>query len=280
VDFDMTTFFEIIKRVLDTAYEEIEDSKKDELIKKRLDTLSAHYGDVLSKGGPSYTDEITRFGYVFRYATAHAEFLNGAFNWSPDLRKALDKELVYVTCVGGGPGSDVLGFVKFLLSMEDNRPKLTFYVLDKEGAWADTWGDLDAIVSEEITTSRNFLTIDVTKAETYEKHRKAFNSDVFTLIYFLSEIFKFKKEAAAFLEHCFAKMKKGALLLVLDFKDSRLQEWIDEIAEDEGLDCVDETEQRVVIGSDEQKSVLEDYMEKFGSPKLQGEIMYRLYRKK
>jgi len=275
----MATFFEMVKRVLDVAYEEIEQEEKDKLIKDRLLELSKHYGDVLNKGGPSYSDEITRFGYVFRYTTAHAEFLNGAFAWSPELRKALSNEQVTVSCIGGGPGSDVLGFVKYLLAQKE-RPKLTFYILDKEQSWVDTWGDLDTIVSEEITTSRNFLPVDVTKPETYNIHKKAFKADIFTLIYFLSEIFKFKQAATAFLSYCFDKMKKGALVLVLDFKNDELQKWIDNLAEQEGLECVGDTEQKVTISPEEEKSVLKPYIDKYGAPKLTGDIMYRLYRKK
>jgi hypothetical protein len=121
----MATFFEMIKRVLDREYAQLGGAGKDDAIKKRLDELSAHYNNVLAKGGPSYADEITRFAYVFRYTTAHAEYLNQAFSWSSDLRDALEKAQVNVTCIGGGPGSDVLGFVKFLLAKEGSPNSLS-----------------------------------------------------------------------------------------------------------------------------------------------------------
>jgi len=121
--------------------------------------------------------------------------------------------------------------------------------------------------------SRNFLPVDVTKPETYETHKKAFKADIFTLLYFLSEIFKFKDDAEKFLKFCFSKMKKDALLLVLDFKNAELQNWIDGLAEKAGLECVDETEQKVVISPQEEKAVLKTYIDKFGSPKLTGDIM-------
>jgi len=274
----MPTFFDVIKKVLDRAYKDIDASDKDTKITEQLGALSKRYNDILVKGGPDYEDEVTRFAYVFRYSTAHAEYLNGAIGWSPDLRAALKREQIYITCIGGGPGSDVLGFVKFFLSNKD-RPKLTYFVLDKEQGWVETWADVDAIVSDELQTSRNFITVDVTDKPAYEKLKKPFEADIFTLIYFLSEIFKFKKTAEPFFTHCFSKMKKGALFVVIDFRDDDLQGWIDSLAEDSGLETLETAETRTHMGSDEEKTVLADFIKKFGSPKLQASVMFRVYRK-
>jgi hypothetical protein len=83
----MPTFFEIVGATLDSIYADFKDS--DEEIKKRLNDLSDRYSHVLAKGGPSYEDELTRFAYVFRYATAHADYLNSIVGWDPELRAAL-----------------------------------------------------------------------------------------------------------------------------------------------------------------------------------------------
>jgi hypothetical protein len=248
------------------------------LILDRLSKLSKQYHNVLVEGGPDYEDEVTRFAYVFRYSTAHAEYVNGAIGWSPELRQALRKEQVHITCVGGGPGSDVLGFMKFFLS-EKESPKLTYFVLDKEQFWVETWADLDAIVSDELKTSRNFLPVDVADKSTYEKLKKPFASDIFTLIYFLSEIYKIKAKAEPFFHHCFSKMPKGSLVVVIDFRNEDLQNWIDGLAEENDLETLETAETRTSMGSDEEKTVLAEFIKKFGSPKLQAEIMFRVYRK-
>jgi hypothetical protein len=232
----------------------------------------------LAEGGPSYDDEITRWAYDFRYSTAHAEYLNAATGWAPDLRATLAEDQVHITCIGGGPGSDVLGFVKYILS-NDLTPKLTYFILDKEQGWVETWVDFDAIVSDEIQTSRNFFDIDVTDEDKYKKLKRPFEADIFTSVYFLSEIYSMKDEAAGFFEHCFEKMKDGALLIAIDFRDSDLQAWIDGIAEDNGLEILETAELRTNMGSDEEKSVLKKYIDKFGMPVLQGQIMFRVYRK-
>lgn len=175
----MPTFFEIVRQTLDLEYGEIEGADKDEKITKCLEALSSRFNDVLNKGGPSYEDSLTRFAYVFKYTTAHADYLNTIIDWSPEIRTVLKQDRVNISCVGGGPGSDVLGFLKYLLSQKA-KPHLTYFILDKEVAWSDTWASLDETVSEELKTSRNFLSLDVTDAGTYERLLKAYKSDIFT----------------------------------------------------------------------------------------------------
>jgi hypothetical protein len=174
----MPTFFEIIKETLDRGYKEIEGKDKDDKIKARLDELSERFNNVLAKGGPDYEDSVTRFAYVFRYATAHADYLDSIIGWSPELRAALKQKRVTISCIGGGPGSDVLGFLKFLL-LQKQKPQLTYFILDKEPAWGETWADLDAIVSEELNTSRNYFPVDVTEPASYEKYGRIYQSDIF-----------------------------------------------------------------------------------------------------
>ena len=274
----MVTYFEIVLKVLDRAYKEIDEDDKDQKILACLEALSTTYADALNKGGPSYKDPITRFAYVFRYTTAHAEYLNQAMGWCDELRAALDGE-VSITCIGGGPGSDVLGFVKFLLAAH-KLPDVTYHIIDSEPLWMETWSGLDAIIAKSLTTSRNYFPVDVTKKESYGAYRTIFNADIFTLIYFLSEVYKSKDKVTRFLEHCFKKMKKGALFVVIDFRSYDLQIWIDNCAQNNGMEKLAGFEDRAVVGLGEQKNAIKKYIDKFGPPKLEARIMFRVFRKK
>ena len=100
------------------------------------------------------------------------------------------------------------------------------------------------------------------------------------MLYFLSEVYKYKMDAARFLERCFSRMKPNALLVVLDFHHSELESWIDGCANKSGfktLRAMDD--QRINIDPIEDKSALEKYITKFGSPKLQGKVFVRIFRK-
>jgi hypothetical protein len=155
--------------------------------------------------------------------------LHQVVNYSRHLRAALGEDTVTVSCVGGGPGSDVLGLLKYFLANKKPQ-KIIFFILDKEAAWGETWADLDATVSQELKTSRTYLPIDVTNPSSYKNFVKPFRANVFTLIYFLSEIYKYKDSANVFLDTCFSLMNKGAIVVVLDFHDSGLEKWIDACA--------------------------------------------------
>jgi hypothetical protein len=275
----MPTFFEIIKQTLDTEYGAIEGADKDKRIAECLEALTASYNNVLVQGGPSYEDGLTRFAYVFRYATAHADYLNTIIDSSLELKAALTGARVDISCIGGGPGSDVLGFLKFLLKQK-KKPQITYFILDKEPAWGETWADLDANVSAELSTSRNYFPLDVTKSDSYTKYTRPFKSNIFTMLYFLSEIFKFKTEVTEFLKICFQRMPKGAMLVVLDFEDSRLMDWIDACAKAGGLEAIASQTTRMTMDPIEEKGVLKKYIDKFGAPKLQAQVFVRVFRKK
>jgi hypothetical protein len=275
----MPTYFEIVCQTLDLGYEDIEDKDRDAKITRCLQQLTDTYGNVLAKGGPSYEDNVTRFAYVFRYSTAHADYLNTVISWSPELQAALTRERVDISCIGGGPGSDVLGFLKFVLSQEA-KPQLTYFIMDKEAAWGETWADLDAIVSAELKTSRTYFPMDVTDANSYEKLKRPFKSDIFTMLYFLSEIYMYKKAVTRFLELCFERMKQNALLVVLDFQNSELESWIDECATSGGLEILlERNDYRIYMDPIEEKDALKRYMDKFGAPKLQAQVFVRIFRK-
>lgn len=275
----MPTYFEIVVETLDRSYAEIDASNKDDLISTRLTELTKKYSNLLATGGPSYTDDITRFAYVFRYSTAHADYLHQVVSYSPELRKALAGDIVTVTCIGGGPGSDVLGFLKYFLASKTQQ-KIIFFILDREPAWGETWADLDATVSRELTTSRTYLPVDVTVPSTYGYLTKPFRADIFTMLYFLSEIYKFKSAVDPFFAACFSKMRKGTILVVIDFHNSKLETWIDSCAKQHGLETATAADDfKVTMTSGEEKSVIKKYMEKFGNPKLRAQIFLRVFRK-
>jgi len=138
------TFFEIVRKTLDRGYADIK-GERDEKIKARLHRLREQISDVLASGGPHYFDPVTRFAYVYKYASAHADYLDGIIKRSPSIQEVLNRDKVSITCVGGGPGSDVLGFLKFFLERGDS-PHIKYRILDKEPAWEETWSDLDDIV--------------------------------------------------------------------------------------------------------------------------------------
>jgi hypothetical protein len=108
--------FQLVKTVLDEIYPQIpyeNEADKDNEIKKRFTYLEEKYRYLLIKDMPvDYHDPITRFAYIYRYVTCHANIVYQVINGSPILAQMFDNERVNVTCIGGGPGSDFLGILK------------------------------------------------------------------------------------------------------------------------------------------------------------------------
>jgi hypothetical protein len=194
----MPTYFQVVKRVLDQLYEELPVKNRDKNITDALTTLGKTYATVLQEGGPDYGPDSVKFAYIFRYTTAHADFLATVIQKSKEIAALAKKDALVVTCIGGGPGSDILGFVKYLLPI-DPKPHVTFFLLDKDQSWSDAWWNLDPILGSDLRTSNHFIPVDVTDSATWKKNRAHLKADIYTLIYFLSEIYALSDDAEEFL---------------------------------------------------------------------------------
>jgi hypothetical protein len=273
--------FQLIKEILDEAYGEIKFSgtKKDALIEKRLASLSAEYKKLLSGAEIDYNDPITRFAYTFRYVTCHANIVFSLIEGNNELGKCFDQTKLSVSCIGGGPGSELLGILKFMENYE-KKAKVMCHLLDKEKLWNETWSEVGMQISSEFNLFTNFMQLDILDKNSWNSHKKYLSADIFTLVYFMSEVHKFKKEATVFFEHFFTNVKPGAFVLFVDNRDSCFYNWFDELAVLYGFKIIETEETRFGLPGEEEKRDLGEFYSKFGSPKLSANIAYRIIRKK
>jgi hypothetical protein len=192
------TIFELVKLALDDLYAEAAltyGAKVDDQIRARIAYLSSSYGDLTNAGRKpvDYKNPATRFAYVFKYVAAHGDYLVQGLK---RLRTKLggnifENESVRVSCVGGGPGSDIIGVLKYLdeHKQDEGVRKITCYLLDREQAWADTWTELDASLKMKIQLNANFQGLDVANSESWRYQRKFLQADLFTMSYFVSEVY-------------------------------------------------------------------------------------------
>ena len=101
------------------------------------------------------------------------------------------------------------------------------------------------------------------------------------MIYFMSEVYKYKDKATPFFTHLFSNIRKGAIVLFLDNKTDRYRDWFDSFVEDNDYEVLKSGEGRWLPSFDEQKAALGEYLDLLKeNPKLQGEIVYRVLKKK
>src|SRR5262249_24497944 len=140
---DTMNVFQLIKTVLDEAYEAIpgSEAKKDAAISAALEKLSAQYKKLLTAGCLDYSDPATRFAYIHRYTTSHANLVYSVCRRSRHLAALIGRDKLVLACIGGRPGSDFLGILKYCM-FEGKKPQLKCQILDRDPAWGESWSDV------------------------------------------------------------------------------------------------------------------------------------------
>jgi len=278
------TLMQLIKLVLDDAYRAIKaksSAHKDELIKAEIASLSSAYAKLtnLQTGPIDYSDPVKRFAYIFKYTVAHADYIMQLIRGESNLRRLLSQQTAEVACLGGGPGSDLLGILKYMMLAGTQGTCLTCYIFDKERAWGDSWSDVARILRAPFNIYPVFQQMDVTDPTTWESYQKFLRADLFTLSYFLSEVWRIRKQAGPFFEHCLSQMKKGSMVLFVDNNSSQFVDWFDELASNNKLKAVKKACCMLAFSNDEEKNDLGPYFDKFGWPKRESNAAYRIMKK-
>lgn len=275
--------YELVKQILDETYEELGGTatERDTRIKAALSRLSQTYAGLKLNPGPSYDNAATRFAYIFCYVTSHANLLSDLLN-KPAIRELFRQNQFSISCIGGGPGSDVVGIIKRLLKMYDDKeeiPRVQVYLCDREKRWMDSWGDVGMKLPDAIKLNTAACELDVTNPASWgmTKYRRA---DLFTFVYFLSEVFVYREQATPFFQQLFANAKPGALFAFVDNKDDDFAGWFDEMAIDADFEKLHEYSGERGMPSEEQQTVLSDYIARFGrQTKLKTRVVERVFRK-
>ena len=288
------TIFELVKLALDELYQEgINEhgaSKIDAEIIDRITYLQKSYGNLesTSRTPVSYRDPACRFAYVYKYVASHGDYLVQALEM---LRSTLggnifSNEMLRLTCVGGGPGSDIIGILKYLADQESEPiKKLTCYLLDGEQAWADTWTEIDESLKSDVSANVNFQKLDVIDPDSWSAQKRFLKSDLFTLSYFVSEVMSLDGDGVVsnFWKRLFDEANAGAVFVYVDNGASSFNDYFDAHWNTRSnFECLYRMNNTWWTPSyTEQASELATYKAKFGqSPKLRSKLSIRILRKK
>ena len=274
--------FQFLKTVLDEVWEAMPAKTahdKKPLVQAEGQTLHAKYAKLaMAKEPIDYERPATRYAYIACYVSSHANMVADLIQGTPELAKLFNNPKITVCCIGGGPGSDLVGVLKHVENA-GLEPKLMFWLFDREQAWSDSWADVNEKLKREISTY--FIKFDVTDPTTYAPHSKYFQSDLFTMVYFISELNHCKDAARPFFENLFAKAKQGAMFLFIDNSYSGFYSWFDDTWKAAGLTLVafNDSVTMQVPTDEEKKDLGQHYQIMSGQPKLQASIAYRVLQK-
>ena len=125
-------------------------------------------------------------------------------------------------------------------------------------------------------------TATVTDPGAWTLHTKYLRSDLFTVVFFLSEVYAVRDEAQPYLEHLFAAARPGSYFLYLDNREGRFRGWFDTLAKAFDWDVLagDSCRMSMAYLWEEQVDDLGLYAQKFArSPRLTASVDYRICRK-
>jgi hypothetical protein len=278
--------FPLIELVLDELYGQIlgSEAKKIAQVNSSLETLTERYRNLISDDEAiDYSPAATRLAYIYKYVTCHSNLVYNLIRKSTKLADLFNGGAVRVACVGGGPGSDFLGILKHCIE-DDKKPDLKCQLFDREIAWGESWEDIDDKISavDKLHTRTVYQPLDITRPETYLPKLKYLNSELFTMIYFVSEVYsKMNDGADDYFNHLFAGMRKGAQVLYVDNNHSDFTNWLHEKLNAYNFVVVKHGEGVQKLPTEEEKKDLGKYYGKFNSsPKLDADVAWRIARKK
>ncbi len=98
-----------------------------------------------------------------------------------------------VCCIGGGPGSDIVGLITFLRSINRNT-RLTCHVLDKFPAWNNVWKKIQARLPPP-SVNASYLQLDITSSAPLDRRimEAIQNADIVTFVKSVSPAVAFLK---------------------------------------------------------------------------------------
>jgi hypothetical protein len=285
------TNFQLVQRALTELYKAARvehGAATDNVITARIVQLAGRYRGLGTTSSPmDYSDPASRFGYLYMYVATHGDWVSSLLQrvWS-DVHETLGKKVVRHSCIGGGPGSDILGVLKYLRFFGKGVQRLECYLLDCEPGWEGTWSSVEKWLGTSLKVDTTFQRVNVFKPATWKARNRFLKADIFTFSFFVSEVMSLDKDEklAPFWKHVFSNAKNGAIFLYIDNGSSEFSEYFDRHWR--GRDDIEilllRDDVSIRTSSDEQKSDLGDFLSKFPrSPKLASDhVSYRVLRKK
>jgi hypothetical protein len=231
---------------------------------------------------------------------AHANLIDNAFYKFPALEQFVVNQIrdvgeLQVCSFGGGPGSELLGFVKFIERRRQNTSPiwLNFALIDKVCAWDESWQKLidglkstfrehyDSREQWPVAIERSFLSLDLTRIQDFQQFPVRFKDiQIYVLNYVISEIMSYAETFTLVLAHIVKLASEGAFFLFIDRNQREVVSVIRQIITSTGLRCIGTAMEQSFMDRDEQKADLGRWYHLFDrSPKVTWDAFFALAQK-
>ncbi len=189
-----------------------------------------------------YEEPLCRMAYLYMNVAVHAHLVETALTQFDQLGQTIREKIskgeeLRVCALGGGPGSELLGLVRYVESLNavDKPAYIDFVLVDRIKEWDESWHALktgiDSYFRENcgsdrsqwpVAISRSFLPLDASDPTEFENFATRFAGiDVFLVCYLASELKAKMSQFRQVLEVLLQRANSGAWLLFVD-RDERV----------------------------------------------------------
>ena len=272
-----------VSHTLDALYADVFDAhpkQADAKIKEAFKKLSTSYFAIgkPNRVRPDYTDPATRFAYGYKYVGCHAYVLRRVLGKLPR-PSFLSKDALDVTCIGGGPGSDLIGVMDFISRAKPNSglEKVEFSIFDKEPGWQRNLEIVEAKIPFDIEVGTAFHDFDATDVPKKSLKRALCQADLVTISFLVSELLEL--DCSTFWNAVFNEIPSGCLVAICDIGSDGLQAFLEQFAKRKDLkELVAGQEEFVAPGP---TSLLDPHCERLDHrPKLKSDTTYAVFSKR
>ena len=125
-----------------------------------------HMSDEYHGGHPpeiTFEDLVCRSAYLYEYAPANALAVEAVLNDDADSQGLISGLLtsklpISLCCLGGGPGSEILGVAKWLWRQRLDATQLEVVIIDKCLEWRSQWKSVRDTLNTNFPAGRSFST--------------------------------------------------------------------------------------------------------------------------
>lgn len=283
----MVRCFEVLSDVVRAAYDALDDGERAE-VGEAVERLGNIYNRIENDGdnwvGPDFTDPVVRVAYLYKYVAYNAALMASIFNDNRGVVAAIfQRRDIKIGCLGGGPGSDIVGLSKFL---EIIRPNDLCHVgamlLDRCADWGDDWLSISAagIQQGHVRIDSRHQPVDVAEPSSLRYIRHLATADLITSLFFLSELLPVRASASGFFRKLLRECRPGTMFFYLDNDRQSMYGWFDELLGEAGWRTLATGHGRHVVPGDEQAEILKSLdLGTQQSPRVQGYVAWAFARK-
>lgn len=220
--------FKLVVPALDQLFELLPgdgESEKFACIRQRSEKFKLDYLRLYSDPDMTmdYSDIVSQVAYLYKYVPVRATLIKIILSKSDEVWRFLAQGDVKVTCIGGGPGTDVIGLLGFLAARGfTGNIQTTIY--DRELGWESCWKAMQdtCLGLEGIKT--HYLHLDLTDESTWYAWRNATVPELYIISYCLTEVRHHSQIAAHLFSDMLASIVPGSIIVVVDNSNSELRD--------------------------------------------------------